>query len=142
MCWLDLKDRQPRAFCLYSVASVAFCMLLVMNVCHKVLLFNVYREFHVDDSPSINYFFDKLTEECPEESYSITRSVLNRELHARAQLHPDLRDLVVPLTGFWIFVTIATCGIGMSWSVELLLGSQLKKGGTECIYIWYINSGA
>ena len=95
---------------------------MVMNVCHKVLLLTVYQEFHVDDSPRINYFLDKLTEECPEESFSITRSVLSRDLNARAQLHPDLTDLVVPLTGFWIFVTIATCGICIGWSVELLIG--------------------
>ena len=106
MCWLELRSKHPRAVCLYSIAFVAFPLLVAMQICHKVQLFSVYQEFNTDDDQRLNYFFDKLNEECPEESFSITRSVLSRDLNSRAELYTDLQDHVVPLTGFWIFVTI------------------------------------
>ena len=107
-----------------------------------MLLLTVYQEFHEDEGLKINFFEDVLKVECPEESFSITRSVISRDLNARVSIYPELTDLVVPLTGFWIFCAIGMGGLCISFAVELLIGCAIRKGNTECICIWYIISCA
>ena len=67
--------------------------------------------------------------------------MLNKDLNARAELHSDLTDLVVPLTGFWIFVIVASCCMCSCWSVELITGFIFKSALTWFINIWYIYTG-